>query len=102
MMTSGLTQSMCNWVAPTGLAGIVCRFESSEKESRWARGQSSRQFKENLELSESRMHTARAMVSMGRSERTKISCTSGTDGTAKDAAGGMRFTRWTAGPGTTG
>jgi hypothetical protein len=51
-----------------------------------------------LELRESRMHTARAMTSGGRSERTSISCTRGTDGATRDAAGGTRFTKWIAGP----
>jgi hypothetical protein len=78
---------------PVGLVWIVWRFVISLVGSRWARGQSSLQLSANLELSESKMHTARAMVSMGRSALTSISWTRGTEGALRDAAGGMRLTR---------
>lgn len=46
------------------------------------------------------MQTAKATVSDGRFARVRISCTAGTDGVATEAVGGMRFARWTAGPGS--
>lgn len=69
-------------VMPPGVAG-----------SHGAKGQRRRQLSENLELSESKMHTARAMTSVGKSARTRSSWTRETDGVVRDAAGGMRLVR---------
>lgn len=44
------------------------------------------------------MHTARAIVSRGRLARVRIDWTVATDGVASEAEGGMRLTRWIAGP----
>ena len=50
----------------------------------------------------SRMQAARATVSVDREARLRIACTSGTDGVRREAAGGIRFERWNAGPGIHG
>ena len=52
------------------------------------RGKSMRHLRENLESSESRMHTANAIVSRGSAARVIMAWTLEMDGEAMDADGG--------------
>lgn len=94
MMISGNTESMC--VGCLGAEGRVWRFDAG-----WSwrfNGKESRQLRENLESKESRMQTARAMVSIGRPACANICCTAGMDGVMNEAPGGSILARWAAGP----
>lgn len=62
------------------------------------RGQDSRNANAKRELRESRMQTARAMVSSGRLARVRIAWTRGTEGSVREVEEGIRFVRWMAGP----
>ena len=62
------------------------------------RGQEWRNERAKRELRESRMQTARAMVSRGRLARVRIAWTRGVEGRVREVAGGIRFVRWIAGP----
>lgn len=61
-------------------------------------GQESRHARANFLSKLSRMHTARATVSMGKSARLKIACTAGTEAVVSEADDGIRLTKWMAGP----
>lgn len=63
-----------------------------------ASGRDMRNLRENLASSESRMQTARAMVSRGRAARERMVWTREVEGAVTEAPGGCRLTRWTAGP----
>lgn len=69
----------------------MCRLEAGVVGEE--RGQSKRQVRENLEERESRMLTARAMVSRGRSARRRMEWRRGMEGGCREAEGGMRFMR---------
>ena len=62
------------------------------------RGQPCRHLGAKREFNESRMQTARAMISSGRLARVRIAWTSGTDGDVREVGEGIRFARWIAGP----
>lgn len=62
------------------------------------RGHDRRQCRANLAPRLSRMQTAKATVSRGRSARLRMAWTRGTEATDSEADEGMRLTRWIAGP----
>lgn len=47
---------------------------------------------------ESRMQTAKAMVSRGRETRVRIAWMRGVEGSVRETEEGIRFVRWIAGP----
>lgn len=61
-------------------------------------GQARRHESANLLSRASRMQTASARVSRERLARVRMVWTRGMDGVVREAAGGMRLTRWVAGP----
>lgn len=86
MMTSGKTESIC-----------CCELAESVRRC-WAdpfevRGNDDRQLRENFHVNESKMHTASAMTSIGRSARINISWTIEIDGFMKEAPGGSILAR---------
>lgn len=90
IISSGLTESM--WVIRLAAAEVmVCRLLWVEEKV--ASGRLMRHLRENLASRESRMHTARAMVSSGRAARVMMACTRGIDGAVMDADGGWRLAR---------
>lgn len=94
MMSSGATESMCV-MSELAAEVMVWRLDGS---GTVARGRDMRNLRENLASSESRMQTARAMVSSGRAARERIVWTKEVEGAMTEAPGGCRLTRWTAGP----
>jgi len=74
-------------------------FEEEEgKVGTEVKGHESRQERAKRLSRASRTQTARAMDSRGRLARLRIAWTRGTEGVAREAAAGMRLTRWMAGP----
>lgn len=76
----------------------MCRLLVDGGSAPGSKGHDSRHARANFLPKLSRMHTARATVSMGKSARLRIACTTGTEAAAKEADDGIRLTRWTAGP----
>lgn len=62
------------------------------------RGQPRRHVRAKRELRESRMHAARARISMGKSARVRIAWTVVLEGVMREVEEGMRLVRWIAGP----
>ncbi len=91
-MSSGCMESICCSETPSSMVpndgGRRCKVN----------GQPFRHCNANLVFRESRMHTASAIVSRGRSARVRIAWTSGTKGFVKEVEEGIRFVRWIAGP----
>jgi hypothetical protein len=75
-----------------------CSKESEKGVGGELSGQAWRHASAKREFRESRMQTARAMVSSGRSARVRIAWTRGTDGVVREVEEGIRFVRWMAGP----
>lgn len=96
MMSSGATESMCVMSEELAAEVMVWRLEGSGPTV--ARGRDMRNLRENLASRESRMQTARAMVSRGRAARERIVWTRVVEGPVTEAPGGCRLTRWTDGP----
>lgn len=61
-------------------------------------GQEVRYCRANRGLRESRMLTARAIISRGREARVRRACTREVEAGVRDAGAGIRFVRWIAGP----
>ena len=86
-ISSGWTESMCCFDI---LLSMGLKDPGNDCE---VRGQPFRHCKAKREFSESRMQTARAMVSRGRSARVRIAWTSGTEEVVREVDEGIRFVR---------
>lgn len=62
------------------------------------KGQAFRHCSAKREFSESRIPTASATISSGRSALVRIAWTTDTEGVAREVEEGIRFVRWIAGP----
>jgi hypothetical protein len=84
----------------SGCMESICGFSLKEVEGRSGvlSGQDCRHDRANREFRESRMQTARAMVSSGREVRVRIAWTRGVEGVVREVEEGIRFVRWIAGP----